>query len=152
MSKENPSISETAPKAGSRRWFYHILAEPESPSKVPHDAVDVKQFERPAFLFPDDPSNFMVSYGFGEWERELTDRELKEYNMLPMDYDQGLLFRLRQEFDGDLDKMYEYCDLFFNVVQDDSNLVKFDLLKKLKNRKWTLKEIQADIKTSQQVK
>lgn len=148
----DPAIDPIEPREGSKRYFYHILQEPHSPSIAPPNAIEIKQFERPKFLFPDDPKNFMVTYGFGQYERELTDDELRLYNMLPMDYDAGLLFRLRQEFNEDAKKLLEYCSVFFKMIEDDPLLLRFDLIKKLRDREWDLKKIQAEIKKFTKIK
>lgn len=148
----DPVIDPIEPELGSERYFYYLLQEPESPSVTPPNAVDVKQYHRAHFLFPDDPENFMVAYGFAEYERELSIEELEKYNMLPFDYDKGLLFRLHQQFEGDDTQLLKYCEMFFKVIKDDPSLVKFELVKKLRNRQWTLKSLKLNIKMKEQVK
>lgn len=152
MSKEppkqiEPAIDPNAP-VSDNRFSYYILEEPNSPSVTPPNAIRVVQYQRRQFLH-DDPDDFRRPYGFAEYERELTFNELDEYNLLPFEKDQILLFDLWQDFGKDKVKLLAFLASFFKMTEGDPKRRRIGMVTKLAMDKWTLKKAQAEVKKIQ---
>lgn len=133
-----PLLDPNAPDTANRVRYF-ILNEPQSPTVAPPNAVRWQEYDVPRMLRQNDPDDDRVAWGFIEYEEKVTWQELKEYNMLPFNYDESILFDLWQSFDEDKDKLMDFLGLFFTAVEGDTGLRRLGLALKLLDRDWTLK-------------
>lgn len=142
-----PAIDPDEPTTAERHSYY-LLQEPKSPSVAPPNALRVVQYARRQFLH-DDPDDFRRPYGFVEYERELTFKEIAEYNLLPFDRDDILLFDLWQSFGQDKAKMQSFFIQYFKVTKGDVEGERMKLASKLITGEWSLGKVKAAIKAIQ---
>lgn len=137
----DPNASE-----GDDRYLYYLLEEPNSPSVAPPNAAKVVQYARRQFLH-DDPDDFRRPYGYAEYSRELTFEDIDNYNLLPFDRDQIILFDLWKSFNKDKVKMAQFFTLFFKIMEDDPQGNRLKMASKLITETWSLKKIKSTIKS-----
>jgi hypothetical protein len=125
---------------GKDRYPYYLLEKMHSPPIAPEHAIRWEAYDEPKrFLRQDDPNDNRVAQGFIIYDRPLSWLDLYKYNLLPMNYDESILFDLWIAFDQDKARLLGYLGLFFRVAKGDPALRRLSLAIKMIGRELTLR-------------
>lgn len=142
-----PRVDPVPPESGGQRYDYFLLEPLHSPPIIPPNSTNWLAYPEPRSYFQEDnPDDRRRAYGAAVYPRPLTWKELENYNMLPMDYNEALLYDLFMSFSKDIDKMTTFLGHFFNVTKGDPGLRRLSLATKLFSRGATFKSLKQQMR------
>ena len=137
-----PRVDPVPPEIGGQRYDYFLLEPLHSPPIIPPNSVSWLAYPDPrSYFLEDNPDDKRRAYGAAVYPRPLTWKELEDYNMLPMNYNEALLYDLYMSFGKDTGKITTFLGHFFSVTKDDPGLRRLSLVTRLFSRGETLKSL-----------